>query len=114
MSILNLLFGNNADREVNVDQVAEALDMHSHTLLDVREQDEWDEARIAGSVHIPMSHLYHRVKELPQEKPVYVVCHSGSRSLYALNVLEGEGYTDSRSVAGGIVAWARAGKQLVR
>lgn len=112
--MLKMLFGNNAEREVDVDQLAEAMAADSHTLLDVREQDEWEEARIAGAIHMPMSNLYEQAKNLPKEKPVYVVCHSGARSLYALNVLESEGFTEPRSVAGGIVAWARSGKPLTR
>lgn len=114
MSLLNMLFGNNADREVNVDQVADALKVESHTLLDVRELDEWNQARVKGSVHIPMSELHKRIAELPKGKPVYAICHSGSRSLYAVNVLEQAGFAESRSVAGGIAAWAKSGKPLTR
>jgi rhodanese-related sulfurtransferase len=109
-----MLFGNNVDREVNVEQVADALSKDSHTLVDVREPDEWQDGHIHGAVHIPMSELGARATALPRDKPIYTMCHSGSRSLYAINALEQAGFPGAKSLAGGIVAWARAGKPITR
>lgn len=100
--------------EVNVDQVAEAIETDSHVLLDVREQDEWEEARIEGAVHIPMSELMARIGELSMEKPLHIMCHSGGRSLYAVQYLTQAGHEEPKSLAGGIVAWAEAGKPIVQ
>ena len=100
--------------EVSVDEVAEAMQEDSHILLDVREQDEWDDARIEGSIHIPMSELMLRMGELTTRKPVHIICHSGTRSLYAVQYLSQAGHEDPKSVAGGIVAWAQSGKPIVR
>lgn len=102
----------NSHMEVNVDDVAQAIDADSHVLLDVREQDEWDEAHIEGAVHIPMSDLMARVGELSTDKPLHIMCHSGARSLYAVQYLEQAGHKDPKSLAGGIVAWAQAGKPV--
>ena len=104
----------NSDREVNVDQVAAALESGSHTLLDVREQDEWDEAHIEGSIHIPMNELAKRASEIPADKPIYTICHSGGRSLYVIEPLKALGHKQPLSLTGGVVAWAQAGKPLVR
>lgn len=104
----------NSHLEVNVDQVAEAIDADTHLLLDVREQDEWDEARIEGAVHIPMSELMARIGELSNAKPIHIVCHSGQRSLYAAQYLAQAGHSDPKSVAGGIVAWAQSGRPIKR
>lgn len=103
----------NSHLEVNVDEVAEAIDADSHMLLDVREQDEWDEAHIEGAVHIPMSELMARLGELSTDKPLHIMCHSGVRSLYAVQYLTQAGHTDPKSLAGGIVAWAQSGKPVV-
>lgn len=104
----------NSHLEVNVDQVAEAIENDSHVLLDVREQDEWDEAHIEGAIHIPMSELMSRMDELSKEKPIHIMCHSGGRSLYAVEYLAHAGHDDPKSLAGGIVAWAQSGKPIVR
>ena len=104
---------NNSHLEVNVDEVAEAIRADSHMLLDVREQDEWNEAHIEGAVHIPMSELTARVGELSTDKPIYIMCHSGARSLYAVQYLTQAGHADPKSLSGGIVAWAQSGKPVV-
>lgn len=104
----------NAEHEVNVEQVADAIVEETHTLLDVREQDEWDDAHISESIHIPLADLASRAGELPEDKPIYTICHSGARSLYAIPILERAGLHGAKSLADGIVAWAQAGKPLAR
>lgn len=114
MNLLRSRFVDNSDREVNVQQVAVAVASNSHTLLDVREHDEWEEGRIEGSIHIPMGEIMNRANEIPADKPIYTVCHSGARSLYVIDPLVSMGHEQPKSLAGGIVAWAQAGKPVVR
>ena len=54
------------------------------TLLDVREQDEWDAGHAPDALHIPMSELAGRLEELPNDQDVYVICRSGNRSALPL------------------------------
>jgi rhodanese-related sulfurtransferase len=56
---------------------------------------------------VPMSELQERASELPR-RPLLLVCHSGSRSMAATGYLRALGY-DATNVAGGMVAWQRAG-----
>ncbi len=76
-------------------------------LLDVRERDEFAEVRTPGAALVPMSELTARVGELP-DRPLLVICHSGSRSLAVTSYLRQLGH-DATNVAGGMVAWANAG-----
>ncbi|WP_344247333.1 rhodanese-like domain-containing protein [Isoptericola hypogeus] len=79
------------------------------TLLDVREQDEWDAGHAPGAVHIPLGELSVRYGELDAGAPVFVVCRTGGRSAQATRFLvEGVGY-DAVNLDGGMVAWARRG-----
>jgi rhodanese-related sulfurtransferase len=78
--------------------------------LDVREDEEWEAGRIAGSVHIPLGALGLRQEEIPQA-PLVVVCRTGSRSLYAASALVRAGYRAS-NLAGGLEAWQAAGLPL--
>jgi rhodanese-related sulfurtransferase len=80
-------------------------------MLDVREQVEWDDAHVAGSLHIPMSQLVNRVAEVPADQRVVVICHSGHRSAQVTAWLEQQGY-DAVNLEGGIVSWAQAGLPL--
>ncbi|HEY3522913.1 MAG TPA: rhodanese-like domain-containing protein [Candidatus Limnocylindrales bacterium] len=76
-------------------------------LLDVRERDEFADERAPGAALVPMSELTQRVGELP-ERPLLVICHSGSRSLAVTNYLRQLG-RDATNVAGGMLAWNAAG-----
>ena len=78
-------------------------------LLDVREAHELQAARVPGALWIPMSALEARWEEVPGDLPVVVMCHSGGRSHAAARFLGDQGIADASNLAGGIVAWYRAG-----
>ena len=72
----------------------------SVTLLDVRTLQEYAGGHLEGFLHIPVDELRQRLGELPQGKPVYVVCQSGLRSYLACRILSQSGF-DCRHLAGG-------------
>ncbi len=76
-------------------------------LLDVREPDEFTGplGHIRGAILIPLGELSARVGELKGDCPIVAVCHAGSRSAQALNILRQAGFTDLANVAGGMVRW---------
>lgn len=76
-------------------------------LLDVREDDERETARIDPSVHIRMSEIAKRVGELPTDRRLIVYCHMGGRSQMVAGFLEGHGFTAVANLEGGIDAWSR-------
>jgi rhodanese-related sulfurtransferase len=80
-------------------------------LLDCRRPDEWDRARIEGAVLIPMADVERRADELEtddgrRDRPIIVHCHHGARSLRVAATLRALGFTDVRSMAGGIDLWS--------
>ena len=84
-------------------------------ILDVREQSEWDEVHIPGSLHIP----YHDVRAVPDEldaeQPVAVICASGRRSVVAASLLQRYGRKDViHVVEGGVGTWAGKGYEAER
>ena len=81
------------------------------TLLDVREQDEWDAGHAPQALHIPMSELAGRLGELPENKDVLVICRSGGRSARVTEYLNANGW-DARNVDGGMQSWDAAGRPL--
>jgi molybdopterin/thiamine biosynthesis adenylyltransferase/rhodanese-related sulfurtransferase len=76
------------------------------TLLDVREPHERAIAHFPDSHHIPLRELPARLGELDPRTDLVVICHHGVRSLRAVELLRGAGYSHARSLAGGIDAWA--------
>lgn len=78
-------------------------------VLDVREPSEWAAGHIPGASLIPLGELASRVGEVPRDRQVVVVCHSGNRSAQGRDILLGAGYGAVTSMAGGMTAWASAG-----
>jgi rhodanese-related sulfurtransferase len=82
-------------------------------VLDVREDDEWHAGHVDGSIHIPLMELGARYAELPDADQTLVVCRVGNRSAYAAGFLLQQG-VDAVNLEGGLDAWQRAGRELVR
>jgi rhodanese-related sulfurtransferase len=78
-----------------------------HVLLDVREPFEIELAQLAGSLNIPMAEVPARLDEVPRDREIVVMCHSGQRSGRVARFLEQNGYTTAVNLAGGIDAWSR-------
>jgi hydroxyacylglutathione hydrolase len=69
---------------------AQARGRREFILLDVRSRSEWEEARIAGAVHIPLQELPGRVAEIPRGE-IWVHCQSGYRAAVAAGLLDAAG-----------------------
>ena len=77
------------------------------TLVDVREQVEWDAGHIANALFIPQGELPARAAaELPDRNAeILLYCRSGARSGRMTAVLQSMGYTNVTNVGGGILQW---------
>jgi molybdopterin/thiamine biosynthesis adenylyltransferase/rhodanese-related sulfurtransferase len=97
--------------EVDAARARELIDSGDTLLVDVREQDEWDEGHIPGAVHIPRGHLESRIERAAPDPTQQIVlyCASGNRSVFATRTLEELGYTDVASLSGGFTDWKRNG-----
>jgi hydroxyacylglutathione hydrolase len=84
------------------------------TVLDVRQDDEWEGGHIPGAVHIENGRLPWMPLALPPDGPIAVQCASGNRSTAGLSVLARRGYRDLYQVEGGMNAWEEAGYEVER
>jgi sulfur-carrier protein adenylyltransferase/sulfurtransferase len=75
-------------------------------LVDVREPNEWEIVHLAHAHLIPQGELPERLNELTGAKRLVLYCRSGARSARAARLLLDLGFTNVRSLAGGITAWA--------
>lgn len=80
-------------------------------LLDVREYGEWEAGHVPGAVHIPLGELGARYTELERDRPLYVICRSGSRSAHAAHALAGAGW-EAHNVADGMMGWQASGRPM--
>lgn len=76
-------------------------------LLDVRENWEFQTARIEDSTLIPMGEVVGRIAELDPTQEIVVICHHGARSMRVAGFLEQRGFSRIYNLAGGVDAWAR-------
>jgi adenylyltransferase/sulfurtransferase len=75
-------------------------------LVDVREAAEYAFNRIQGAIHIPLSELASRHRELDPEADIVTYCHLGVRSLKAAQILKSLEFSNVKHLAGGIDAWS--------
>jgi adenylyltransferase/sulfurtransferase len=93
--------------EISVEELKARIDRKDRfVLLDVREQFEWDVARIPGAKLIPLGELPSRMSELDSADEIVIHCKSGYRSANAVRHLQKAGFSKLFNVGGGILAWA--------
>ena len=77
--------------------------------IDVRSQQENDEARIAKAVDLcPHTEILTAIERIPKDVDVLVHCRSGMRSQLAIMLLIEAGYDGAKmyNLSGGIIGWA--------
>jgi len=94
-------------QECTVLDLKQMFDNGEHfTLIDVRENDEFEVAHMNGKL-IPLSEIQDRWSEIPKEGKVVIHCRSGVRSANVIQFLSDQhGYTNLINLKGGILAWS--------
>lgn len=88
---------------------AEAMLEEGALLVDVREQKEWDQSRIAGALFRPLSNANSWYQDLPTDRQIVFYCRSGNRSGQIVAALVSQAGMDNvHNMAGGIIAWTRS------
>jgi adenylyltransferase/sulfurtransferase len=91
---------------IGVEELKKRLDRGDDLyVLDVREPNEFQICRIAGSTLIPLGQLPSRVAELDPNREIIVHCKMGGRSAKAVALLQERGFTNVHNLTGGILAW---------
>ena len=93
--------------EIDVFEAKRRLEENNDLLVDVREQHEFDDLHIPGSILVPLSEFSERYEELPKDKNIIMQCRSGARSSKTTDILVENGYK-AINMAGGILAWEEA------
>ncbi len=95
--------------EVDVQTVKQLLDSGEIVLIDCRETDEFETAKIDGSVLLPMSQWMDTTDQLAEfaDRHIVVHCHHGGRSLRVTNWLRQNGHPTAQNMTGGIDAWSQ-------
>lgn len=78
----------------------------------MRTPAEWSAGHIAGARHLPLAEILKACCTLPTADEIVVYCGSGYRSNMAGSYMKNHGYGNVKSLAGGVLAWARSGQPL--
>ena len=100
-------------RIISPREAARLQELGEAVLIDVREPDEFGEARIAQARLQPLSVLTQLPPDDDQEKPAIYFCRSGRRTGIAMPQLEGRGHAETLILDGGLIAWRQAGLPVV-
>ncbi|HET9368997.1 MAG TPA: rhodanese-like domain-containing protein, partial [Vicinamibacterales bacterium] len=93
--------------------LAESLKHRAVTLVDVRNQTEWNDTHIDGAQHITLGYLPDHLDEIPRDRPIVVHCAMGGRSSIAASILKSKGFENVINLAGGIGDWIKEGMPTV-
>ncbi len=76
-------------------------------IIDVREPNEYQAARLPNSIHIPLGQVVNRMSEIDPKRETVVHCKMGGRSAKAIEALQRAGFTGPlTNLKGGITAWS--------
>lgn len=107
--------------QIDVHSLQRRLSENGLQVLDVREDDEWDEGHIENAQFMPYTSLAPqldipaRIDNLPltHDQNIAVTCATGKRSSTAISMLRRHGYKHLYNVTGGMEAWEKAGFRMI-
>ena len=97
--------GNEQVAQVFADELKQRLPSNDLVVVDVRNDNEWQEGHIAEAIHIPLGQLAQRVNELAASDNIVVHCQGGSRSAIAASLLQKLGRKNVANLTGGYRRW---------
>jgi hydroxyacylglutathione hydrolase len=107
--------------QIDVHALQHRLSTNGLRVLDVREDDEWDEGHISSAAFMPYTSLVPqldipaRIDELPwsYDDSIAVTCATGKRSSTAISIMRRQGFKNLYNVTGGMEAWKNAGFEMI-
>lgn len=90
-------------------QATQLINSRNAIIVDVRTPEEFASGSLPGARNVPVDKFDQKLRELKKDKPVIVVCASGSRAGRAAAQLRAGGFGEVYVLAGGVAAWREAG-----
>lgn len=84
---------------IKIDEISKLI-KQDYIFIDLREPNQYNKLHIAKFINIPFQKFITKPPTLPKDKPIYLICYSGKRSLYLAKKLSLAGY-HAYSFAGG-------------
>ncbi|WMI65714.1 MBL fold metallo-hydrolase [Aestuariibaculum sp. YM273] len=94
---------------ISADEFKSILDKEEVPVFDVRKDGEFKSEHVVNAHHTSLDYLNDYLAEFPEDKPFYVHCAGGYRSVIAASILKSRGIHNLVDVAGGYAAIKNAG-----
>ena len=94
------------EEQLEPDQARKLVGSDEVTVLDIRDDEQWREKRIAGSRQVDPESIDEALEELGEDRAVLIVCSDGKRSAELAGKLREDG-RDAASIEGGVAAWEK-------
>lgn len=94
---------------ITATQFAKEVDVKSDTVIDVRKESEYRAEHVEESYNKPLDQINSWFAEMNDEKPFYLHCAGGYRSMIAASILKSRGVHNFKEIEGGFKAIAEAG-----
>jgi len=110
----------NSGKEINhlatisADEVNAQLSRRALTVLDVRDENEWNAGHIRGAKHIYVGFLKDEARQLSHDIPIVTQCSVGDRAGLAASILKKLGFNNVYNLLGGMQAWQSRGYPVDR
>lgn len=98
-------------REITIDELKTVIAAGAR-VIDVREADEYASAHVPSAQLVPLGTVPDNVDKFRSDVDVFVVCHSGGRSMRACEYLHDQGITNVVNVVGGTSGWMALGNPV--
>ncbi len=90
--------------QITADEFANKMHQEELNVFDVRKPGEFEASHLEVVNHIPLDVLNEHLADFPTDKPFYIHCAGGYRSLIAASILKARGYHNMIDVIGGFAS----------
>jgi rhodanese-related sulfurtransferase len=90
-------------------QATQLINSRNPQVVDIRNAEDFAKGSLPNARNIPAAKVAERVGELKKDKPVLLVCATGTSAGRTAALLRSQGYGDVYVLGGGLAAWREAG-----
>jgi rhodanese-related sulfurtransferase len=85
-------------------------------VIDVRDDDKWEEGHIPGAIHIPKTKVAEEIAEKVPDKnaEIFTHCGGGTSGPKAAALLNEMGYKNTKAIQGGFRSYKASGEKIVK
>lgn len=109
MLVWPLVRGKASGPSLSTLQATQLINSRNPQVVDLRNAEDFAKGSLPNARNIPAAKVAERVGELKKDKPVILVCATGTSAGRTAALLRSQGYSDVYVLGGGLAAWREAG-----